>query len=221
MTTFTVYSAGGLFSLSELTFNQKLAAAIELHSDGMFKIVLPQDTEMKLRGDESDALHIRDHDILGVVSADLCICNFDGTEADSGTVVEFMIAMMLGIGTIIHRTDFRNAGDQHEGNDPFNLMMSNWPRSNSVWQNAMESYRHHHGHGDMAIVDLAQKLINRLMLLTGGPPPVIAARDQLGLYMHVLTQAGVKITDYVDQDPYVWLRTLIEQKREKGLLSAQ
>lgn len=55
-------------------------------------------------------IDIRNRDIKAVMEADLVFFNFDGTDLDSGTVVEFMIAKMLDIPAVLLRTDCRNGG---------------------------------------------------------------------------------------------------------------
>ena len=64
--------------------------------------------------------------------------NFDGTELDSGTVVEFCFAKMLDMPAVLLRTDFRRGGDN--GCDPWNLMCSCYPRTSVLFLNAMERY---------------------------------------------------------------------------------
>jgi len=89
-----------------------------------------------------------------VVKADLILLNFDGTELDSGTVIEFLFAKALDIPAVILRSDFRAAGDQERG-DPWNLMCSGYPRTRSVSLNAMSWYQEawKQGGGTAAILE--------------------------------------------------------------------
>ena len=97
------YFGGELFSLKHLLGNVALAQAIWRVSNGRYEAVLPQDLEVtKKRGKA-----IRDVDILTLLSSDLALFHFDGTELDSGTVAEFMLAKFADIPTVLLRTDFR------------------------------------------------------------------------------------------------------------------
>jgi nucleoside 2-deoxyribosyltransferase len=128
------YFGGELFSLKHLLGNVALAQAIRRVSDGKYEAVLPQDMEVtKKRGKA-----IRDVDILTLISSDLALFHFDGTELDSGTVAEFMLAKFADIPTVLLRTDFRKAGDSPH--DPWNLMLSDYPRTEKVILNGMDIY---------------------------------------------------------------------------------
>ena len=82
----SVYFAGDLFNHKDLTGNLLLAEAIERESSGRYVCVLPQHLEQST----SRSIDIRNNDLSKIVSADLILVNFDGTELDSGTVVEFL-----------------------------------------------------------------------------------------------------------------------------------
>jgi len=128
------YFGGELFSLKHLLGNAALAQAIRRVSDGKYEAVLPQDMEVtKKRGKA-----IRDVDILTLISSDLALFHFDGAELDSGTVAEFMLAKFADIPTVLLRTDFRKAGDSQH--DPWNLMLSDYPRTEKVILNGMDVY---------------------------------------------------------------------------------
>ncbi|HEY6840344.1 MAG TPA: nucleoside 2-deoxyribosyltransferase, partial [Chthoniobacterales bacterium] len=120
---FLVYFAGELFSSKHLVGNAALADAIAKVSNLKFTCVLPQSLEDR----EMSAQDIRDKDIVTLISCDLALFNFDGPELDSGTVAEFMFAKFADIPSLLLRTDFRRGGDQ--GVDPWNLMMSFYPRT--------------------------------------------------------------------------------------------
>jgi nucleoside 2-deoxyribosyltransferase len=134
---YTYYHAGPLFTLAELHTNVLLSQAIHCLSYGRFKALLPQDIEP--RGTVTPHA-IRDKDIRALLSCDLALITYDGTELDSGTVVEYMIAKMADIPCVILRSDFRGAGDQ-AGGEPWNLMTSHWPRTRGVVVDALVEYR--------------------------------------------------------------------------------
>lgn len=141
---YTVYFASELFTAKHLVGNAYLAEAIYEKSHGRFLCRLPQDFE--LRG-----LHpqtIRDQDIRALLECDLALFNFDGTELDSGTVIEFMFAKFADIPSVILRSDLRGAGDQGRG-DPWNLMASFYPRTATVLTPSLIDYRtlHHKRRG--------------------------------------------------------------------------
>lgn len=133
----TVYFAGELFSAKHLVGNAYLAEAVHAASHGRYLCRLPQDFELR----DHHPQQIRDTDLRNLLECDLAVFNFDGPELDSGTVVEFMFAKFADIPCVILRSDFRAAGDQGPGFDPWNLMASFFPRSVSVPVNAMALYK--------------------------------------------------------------------------------
>src|ERR1043166_7576498 len=133
---YTVYLGGELFSLKHLIGNAWLAEAIYEKSHGRFRCVLPQDF-LQLRGRSGRA--IRDYNLRALVACDLALFNFDGSDLDSGTVVEFMYAKFSDMPAVLLRTDIRNAGDYHE--EPWNLMASYFPRTASVIVPSLFDYR--------------------------------------------------------------------------------
>ncbi len=132
-----VYFAGELFSAKHILGNAVLAAEIEGASDGRYRCVLPQALEQ--RG--TTPREIRDQDLEAVYRSDVALFNFDGTELDSGTVVEFMFAKFLDIPSVVLRTDFRAAGDS--GDLPWNLMVSYYPRTKVILSDAIAEYQAH------------------------------------------------------------------------------
>ena len=137
MTTYTVYFAGDLFDHKHLAGNELLARAVDRRSGGGYACVLPQDLEQA----SERMVDIRNQDLMQVMACDLGLFNFDGTDLDSGTVVEFMMAKMLDIPSVLLRSDFRASGDQEREGDPWNLMCSFYPRSRTVQFNAMAWYQ--------------------------------------------------------------------------------
>jgi hypothetical protein len=137
MTSYSIYFAGDLFDHKHLIGNALLAEAIEKYSDGRYVCVLPQDLEQATER----AADIRNQDLKQVMACDLSLFNFDGTDLDSGTVVEFMVAKFLDIPSVILRTDFRSSGDQGKDGDNWNLMCSFYPRTRQVQFNGMAWYQ--------------------------------------------------------------------------------
>ena len=131
----SVYFAGELFNAKHLAGNAGLAAAIQRHSNGQFVCVLPQTMESR----EEGAHFIRDEDLEHLICSDIAIINFDGSEIDSGTVVEFLVAKFADIPALVLRTDFRRGGDQ--GQDPWNLMLSFYPRTRTCCLDSMALYK--------------------------------------------------------------------------------
>ncbi|MES2693016.1 MAG: nucleoside 2-deoxyribosyltransferase [Verrucomicrobiota bacterium] len=134
--TYTVYLGGELFSLKHLIGNAWLAEAIYEKSHGRFRCMLPQDFS-ELRG--RSARTIRDYNLRALVGCDLALFNFDGSDLDSGTVVEFMFAKAADIPAVLVRSDIRNAGDYRT--EPWNLMASFFPRTATVIMPSLFAYR--------------------------------------------------------------------------------
>jgi nucleoside 2-deoxyribosyltransferase len=134
---YTYYHAGPLFTIAELHTNALLAQAIQSASSGKFIPILPQNLEQR----DLSAHAIRDEDLRALLSCDLALFTYDGAELDAGTVVEYMVAKMADIPSVILRTDFRGAGDQSGAGDAWNLMSSNWPRTATVSVDAMVGYK--------------------------------------------------------------------------------
>ena len=132
---FLVYFAGELFSSKHLMGNAALADAIAKVSGHKFSCILPQTLEDR----ETTAQAIRDKDIVTLLGCDLALFNFDGPELDSGTVAEFMLAKFADIPCLLLRSDFRRGGDC--GEDQWNLMLSFYPRTRSLFINSMEIYK--------------------------------------------------------------------------------
>jgi nucleoside 2-deoxyribosyltransferase len=124
--TYSVYFGGELFSLKHLIGNAWLAEAIYEKSHGKYRCLLPQDLVPRGRSGRT----IRDQDLRALIGCDLGLFNYDGTELDSGTVVEFMIAKFADIPSVLLRTDLRSNGDFSD--EPWNLMTSYFPRTTNV-----------------------------------------------------------------------------------------
>jgi nucleoside 2-deoxyribosyltransferase len=168
---FLVYFAGELFSSKHLVGNAALADAIAKASDMNFVCTLPQALE-----DRGLSAHdIRDQDFVTLIESDLAIFNFDGPELDSGTVAEFLFAKFADIPCLLLRTDFRRGGDQ--GDDPWNLMISFYPRTKTLCLNSMELYKKALSlgmspvqAGQSLVEQVAVEAIKELELLSQSPP---------------------------------------------------
>lgn len=132
---YTVYFASELFSSKHLIGNAYLAEAIYESSHGRYLCVLPQNLEQRVK----TAHAIRDHDLRTLVNCDLGLFNYDGSELDSGTVIEYMFAKFADLPSVILRSDFRNGGDQR--GDPWNLMSSFFPRTVNVVVDSLDAYK--------------------------------------------------------------------------------
>lgn len=134
-----IYFAGDLFDAKDLGGNVLLADAIEKVSDGRYQVMLPQDGECEVC--ERTSMSIRDADFELLYNSDVIVANFDGTDLDSGTVVEFCFAKMVDMPAVLLRTDFRDGGDHTlPDGEPWNLMCSHYPRTQVLHINAMQSY---------------------------------------------------------------------------------
>jgi nucleoside 2-deoxyribosyltransferase len=134
--TYSVYVGGELFSLKHLVGNAWLAEAIYEKSHGRFRCVLPQDF-FQLRGRSGRT--IRDYNLRALIACDLALFNFDGSDLDSGTLVEFMFAKFGDVPSVLLRTDIRNAGDYRR--EPWNLMAGFFPRTANVIVPSLSRYR--------------------------------------------------------------------------------
>ncbi len=132
-----VYIAGELFSTKHLLGNAMLAEEIFHASSGRYHPILPQNIELRTQSPKS----IRDQDIRSLLECDAAVFHFDGPELDSGTVVEFLFAKFADLPSVLVRTDFRLAGDQGKDGDPWNLMVSFYPRTLTVISPAMAAYK--------------------------------------------------------------------------------
>lgn len=175
----SIYLAGCLFDIRHLAGNAMLGEQIEEVSSGRYKVYLPQDYEPESLG----AKAIRDSDLKALLDCDLAIFQFDGTELDSGTVVEFMTAKFADIPSVLMRTDFRKGGDRNE--DPWNLMCSFYPRTVSLVLDGMHLYVDS-GHeklggvkaSELAIRKLAESVVAKLDDVAAMPPVETEALDR-------------------------------------------
>jgi nucleoside 2-deoxyribosyltransferase len=209
----TYFHAGALFNLKELAGNAMMARAILDQSKGRYRALLPQDLEV----DPTQTTAIRDADLATLLSADVALFHFDGTELDSGTVVEFMVAKFADIPSVLLRTDFRRAGDSHA--DAWNLMLSDYPRTRPVIVHALELY-HRQRHPERALEEAAELATHETAR------QVIAAFDEVRKLPAVLPpdlrEAVYRwlalFPRFAEEETTQKLRGLLEAKVKKGLL---
>ena len=213
---YSIYFAGDLFNHKDLIGNLLLSESIEKNSAGRFVCVVPQHLEQST----NRSIDIRNNDLSEVVKADLILLNFDGTELDSGTVIEFLFAKALDIPAVILRSDFRSAGDQERG-DPWNLMCSGYPRTRTIKLNSMTWYQEAWGKGGgtRAILERfyykLSKLINTEFDLVLKEAPVIDDEQMLkNVYQWALRFPGNGFSALFSEDE---LKTLLEVKQNKAL----
>jgi len=205
--TYDIYFAGSLFNIRELTGNVLLSKSIDEYSGGRYRCILPQDLEQR----KKTAKSIRDQDIKAVLEADFILANYDGTELDSGTVVEFMVAKFADIPAVLLRTDFRSGGDAKDG-DPWNLMSSFYPRTIPLVINGMSYYKDF-GY-DASNWNTSIGVIHAMEHLLQEKPPITKDLGiQTSIYNWLNTTVGF-------EEPYTReeLDAIIKRKREKGLL---
>ena len=219
-TPFTIYFAGALFTHKELIGNALLASYIARQSQGRYTCVLPQDLEQAT----ARAVDIRNQDLKLVMLCDLAIFNFDGSDLDSGTVVEFMFAKFLDIPAVLVRSDFRSAGDQLKDSDPWNLMCSFYPRTRLVQFNAMAWYQEVMQTA-ATLADalprlyerMATELIAQLDAVRSEPPlPKDHQQTIENLYRWVLRFPGGGFSDACAEPQFI--ERLISRKVSQGLL---
>ncbi|MEE8305330.1 MAG: nucleoside 2-deoxyribosyltransferase [Candidatus Tectomicrobia bacterium] len=217
---YTVYFAGALFNHKDLMGNAQLASSIERTSEGRYACILPQDLEQTTRR----AVDIRNQDLKQVMTCDFALFNFDGTELDSGTVVEFMFAKFLDIPSVILRSDFRTSGDQGKDGDDWNLMCSFYPRTRIVQVNAMAWYQQARGEGG-TLAEVSQRFYSRIALIITenldavrqeAPLPKGERADLETLYRWALRFPGSGFETYGSEPSFV--AQLLREKRNKGLI---
>jgi len=130
----TVYFSSELYTLKHLLGNAYLAEAIYERSHGRYLCELPQDLEPR----STRPRVIRDQDIRSLIACDLALFVFDGTDIESGTAIEFMLAKFADIPAVILRSDLRSAGDS---SNPWSLMASYYPRTLNIVLDSLVSYK--------------------------------------------------------------------------------
>lgn len=222
---YTIYFAGQLFDHKHLAGNALLASHIDGDSQGRYRCVLPQDLEQRGIG----PMRIRDQDLRAVMECDLALFNFDGAEIPVGAVAEYMYAKMLDIPTVILRTDFRGGGDQDAEGDPWNLMVSFYPRTRILHLDGMQWYQEALAEGgDAAEVAaryhrrIAADVIELLDEVRGDTPIMEGGRASAeSTYRWGLRLAAGGLAHLVSGEGSLddAVRRIVSLKIEKGLLS--
>lgn len=217
----TVYFAGDLFDAKDLVGNLLLAQAVEKYSGGRYKINLPQDRECQVT--QRSAQSIRDEDFRLLLASDIIVANFDGTDLDSGTVVEFCFAKMTDMPAVLLRTDFRSGGDASlPDNVPWNLMASHFPRTEVLHVNSMKLYHEFKTVGDVSeklekyYRKIAVAVIEKLDSVTRERSWLTPDKLSDALYMAVKSIGGDAGNIFNDEE----LRFLATHKLTSGLYQA-
>lgn len=219
MTAYSVYFAGELFDHKHLIGNAILAEAIERHSDGRYACVVPQHLEQAT----GRAVDIRNQDLKQVMACDLGLFNFDGTDLDSGTIVEFMMAKLLDIPSVILRSDFRSSGDQDKDSDDWNLMCSFYPRVRVLAFNGMAWYQEARDgasgvneYSARLYARIAAAVIEQLDAVRAQPPVAESDEERIrALYEWATRFPGGGFEAFCGPD---FVDEVIGSKRGKGLL---
>jgi hypothetical protein len=136
-----------------------------------------------------------------------------------------MYAKTLDIPAVILRTDFRQGGDQEPEGNPWNIMVSFYPRTFALHLDAMQRYTDALSEGGSAqevsariqqriateVVGLLDTVREETPVLQGGK----AAAQ--GIYSWALQLAGGSLADLASDARIV--RRVVERKIEMGLLS--
>lgn len=204
---FTVYFAGDLFDQKHITGNWILARQIEKHSGNRFTCLLPQDIEC---GQNKCEIDIRNRDIQAIVESDVVLFNFDGADVDSGTAVEYVIAKMLDIPSVILRTDCRRV--IYAFGEDWNLMMSGFPRCVPIKHSALALYNEvglekTHQKIAEAIIAGFERVMKEQSLLK-------SYKEILMAYNFVLKMCGGKLKEMI---PQKFLSEIVTKKIEKNI----
>jgi nucleoside 2-deoxyribosyltransferase len=214
---YEIYFAGGLFNHKELIGNAKLAHYIAKVSRDRFICNLPQDHEQTV----DRCADVRNQDLLQVMKNDIAIFCFDGTDLDSGTVVEMVFSKMLDIPAVILRTDFRKAGDGLPDSEPWNLMASAYPRNKVLLINSIVWYQEALRQGgtvdeveDRYCTRIATLIIEHLEAVLKEPGWLTPDVNVQEIYKAALRFPGAGL----EKTPDSFLRSVIRRKTAKGLL---
>ena len=217
---YTVYFGGELFDHKDLIGNALLASYIEKISKGTYTCFLPQSLDQA----DATALEIRNQDLKKIIECDLELFNFEGTEVDSGTVVEFIFAKFLDIPSVILRSDFRSSGEKELGGDDWNLMCSFYPRTEIVQFNAMAYYQDAIKESgslneamDCLYTKVATTIIKAFEVVIKLDPVFKGNEDQLkNLYQWAITFPGGGLNDLFSRS--LPLAKIVSTKADKQLV---
>jgi len=110
----TIYLAGGLFNAGERLHNLYLEKYLQKLS---YTVILPQREALKFfDGNTFDVNAIREHCKQQCTDPDnVYVGNVNGADADSGSAVEYGMAIIQNEGAVVYRTDFRTTPDKEVG----------------------------------------------------------------------------------------------------------
>jgi nucleoside 2-deoxyribosyltransferase len=216
---YKLYFGSSLFDHKDLIGNALLASYLEKRSEGRYRCFLPQ----TLPQENVTAVDIRNQDIKQILECDLALFNFEGTELDAGTVVEFIFAKLLDIPSVIMRSDFRSSGEKELGGDDWNLMCSFYPRTHVVQFNAIEFHQQAMNESrsleeamDRLYLRITSLLIESLDLVIGLPPVFRGDRGQLeGLYQWALRFPGGGLENLCSEAGFI--ENIVAAKIEKKI----
>jgi hypothetical protein len=153
------------------------------------------------------------------MACDVGLFHFDGPELDSGTVAEYMLAKMLDIPSVIVRTDFRAGGDS---SDPWNLMLSGYPRTEVITLDAMSIYQKWAKESGRTRTDASLEANREMALSIVGAldkarsaPPILARDQQAAVYAWARHFPGSGLEQRFSERE---LAEILENKRARGLL---
>lgn len=217
---FGIYFGGDLFDHKDLIGNALLAAYIEKVSKGRYACYLPQNLDQK----NAKALDIRNQDLRQIIVCDVALFNFDGTELDAGTVVEFIFAKLLDVPSVIMRSDFRSSGEKDVGGEDWNLMCSFYPRTRVVQFNSIAYYQESMNESgslkeamDRLYTRIASLLIEGFDSVKNLPPLPKGDNDQIeNLYRWALKFPGGGLEALCPEPTFV--EQIVTVKRDKGLV---
>lgn len=213
----SIYFAGDLFDHKHLIGNALLAEYIERESSNTYRCFLPQDQEHA----SNRSVSIRNQDLKAIIESDVGLFNFDGADLDSGTVVEFMVAKQLDIPVVVLRTDIRLAGDQDAGDDNWNLMCSNYPRTTTIDVNGMQLYQKASGEDIYQKIEsiygsLSRSVIQALDNVRTTPPLSDSEELTKHLYQWCTQYCGAGMEELLQDSS--WLEGVLSRKRQRGLI---
>jgi nucleoside 2-deoxyribosyltransferase len=216
----SVYLAGDLWTHKDLIGNALLGQYIKKVSRGRYSCLLPQDLEEPVNRTED----IRNSDLKHLMMCDLAIFNFDGSCLDSGTVVEFIYAKMIDLPCVILRTDFRASGEGAQGQDPWNLMATHWPRSKVLKLHGMVEYQKARTAGTLArtinklYTRMSTQIIKGLDAVRREKPLVTSSAHMFQLYEWAILCPGAGYGSMFKKED---VQKLLNAKVQKGLLTTQ
>ena len=179
-----IYWAGDLWNFKDLIGNELLVNQFNQNCQGKYEAFLPQNVEATA----IDKKSIRDSDFELLFSCDAIVANFDGHDLDSGTVAEFCFAKFLDLPAVLFRSDFRNNNDVITCPDPWNLMLSNYPRTKTLLIPSMPQFPQIGSNNYLA---LASKEIEKALDEVFNMPKLYSNQEEYYfLYQAALKSAG-------------------------------